>query len=320
MTVSISNLHKNIHFTSRSIDDVMKDQAFSDVPTHFVDIGGSSCENTGLHISVIDAFCEMMSTTVKLKDVAIVVCPANNSPSNLCNACLLCGAYLLLSEHQDFQDVAATFQHVLQEMGSSRCRDDVIDCWKALDRARSLRWLRSASDEGEMPSLDVATASHYALPANGNVHVLLPGRLLLTPPPAQLPPGREWADVCEDGRPATRRFGAGFLADLLVDHDVSAVLCLGRIGGSDAAVLGARGLDVHDLALDPQRPALLPALDRLLTVSRAAPGCVAVFGYGDSDAAVGTLAKAWLMTGFGFDGGAAAAWVRLMCPRLRGSE
>ena len=257
-TVSVSNLHKNILFTSRSIDDVMKDQAFSDVPTHFVDIGGSSCENSGLHISVIDAFCEMMSTTVKLKDVAIVVCPANNSPS--------------------------------------------------------------ASDGGEMPSLDVATASHYALPANGNVHVLLPGRLLLTPPPAQLPPGREWADVCEDGRPATRRFGAGFLADLLVDHDVSAVLCLGRIGGSDAAVLGARGLDVHDLALDPQRPALLPALDRLLTVSRAAPGCVAVFGYGDSDAAVGTLAKAWLMTGFGFDGGAAAAWVQLMCPRLRGSE
>ena len=30
----------------------------------------------------------------------------------------------------------------------------------------------------------------------------------------------------------------------------------------------------------------------------------------------GTLAAAWLMTGFGFSGGAAGAWVRMMCPGL----
>ena len=43
----------------------------------------------------------------------------------------------------------------------------------------------------------------------------------------------------------------------------------------------AKGLDVHDLALDARRPALLGAMDRLLAVSRSAPGATALFpGHG----------------------------------------
>ncbi len=38
---------------------------------------------------------------------------------------------------------------------------------------------------------------------------------------------------------------------------------------------------MHDLALDAQRPALLGAMDRLLAVSRSAPGAAALFpGHG----------------------------------------
>ena len=75
---------------------------------------------------------------------------------------------------------------------------------------------------------------------------------------------------------------------------------------------------MHDLALDARQPALLGAMDRLLSVSRAAPGAVALFpgGEGEERAAewAGTLAAAWLMAGFGFGGGAASAWVRMVCP------
>ena len=100
---------------------------------------------------------------------------------------------------------------------------------------------------------------------------------------------------------------------------MSAVACLGRTGESDAAAMSARGLDVHDLGLDPERPALLGAMDRLLAVSRAAPGAVAVFGY-SGDAAAGTLAEAWLMAEHRFEAAAAAAWVRMVCPRLDGTR
>jgi hypothetical protein len=40
----------------------------------------------------------------------------------------------------------------------------------------------------------------------------------------------------------------------------------------DAAALLAKELDVHDLALDARRQALLGAMDRLLALSRSAPG------------------------------------------------
>ena len=82
-------------------------------------------------------------------------------------------------------------------------------------------------------------------------------------------------------------------------------------------VMAARGLDAHELGLDPRRPALLHALDRLLAVARAAPGAVAVLDGGRADAAVGTVAAALLMT-LGFGEGAAGAWLRLVCPSLAG--
>ena len=147
--------------------------------------------------------------------------------------------------------------------------------------------------------------------------MLIPGKLLLAPSPAALPAGETWADVSDAGRPAERRFAAGLLADVLADLGTSAAAWLGRAGEGDAAAVAARGLDVHELGLDERQPALLAAMDRLLAVARAAPGAVAVFGGGGANGAVAALAAAWLMT-LGFDGGAAEAWLRLVCPPLAG--
>ena len=197
-----------------------------------------------------------------------------------------------------------------------RMSSSITDGWRALDRARALRWLGAADDECE-PMLDVEMAAHYARMSNGNVHVLVPGKLLLCPAPAPLPHGQEWAQVTS----TERAFGAGFLADLLSSSDLgaSAVACVGRTGGSDAAAFAARGLDVHDLGLDPRRRALLRAVDRLLAVSRASPGAVALFFGGDGEAlpgSVGTLVAAYLMVELGFCAEAAAAWIGMVCPAL----
>jgi hypothetical protein len=315
---------RRLYFTSHSAAMAMQQEFCMLNSAHFIEVGGSNTQiTTGLHISIVHAFCESMSATIKAQpNRPIVVCAEVQHIGAVSDACLLCGAFLLLCEDAELDTVLSTFEDTLQEYLETR-RSAIIDCWTALHRGRVLGWLEGHSDDDTLePTLDVEMASHYALACNGGVHVLVPGKLLLFPAPAPLPADQAWVDVSEPGRPTARRFSAAFLAALLVDLGVSAVACLGRTDSSDAAALRAGGLDVHDLALDARRPALLGAMDRLLAVSRAAPGATALFpGDGCEGEALpesaGTLAAAWLMTGFGFSGGAAAAWVRMMCPGLR---
>jgi hypothetical protein len=277
-----------------------------------------------LQLSVLHAFCEYMQDTIDShRDQCVVVCPEDSSQASVATACLLCGAYLLLCERRELTHVLNTFQHSLERIDTvseegnyERIAASIISSWRALDRARALHWLGCADDASE-PMLDVDMAVHYARPSNGSVHVLVPGKLLLFPAPASLPDGQEWAEASAS-RPTARVFSAGFLADLLLDLGVSAVACVGQADGHDAAAFAARGLDVHDLGLDPRRPALLRAVDRLVAVSRASPGAVAVFGV-DGDGLpepVGTLVAAYLMVEQGFSAAAAAAWIRMLCPAL----
>ncbi len=191
----------------------------------------------------------------------------------------------------------------------------VADCWRALDHARALRWL-GAVDQASEPMLDVEMAAHYARPGNGGIHVLVPGKLLLFPAPASLPDGQEWAQVSS----TVRAFSAGFLVDLLVDLGVAAIACADQNDGcgGDAAAFAARGLDVHDLGLDLRQRTLLHSVNRLVAISRASPGAVALFG-GDEKPLpgdVGTLVTTYLMVELGFCAGAAAAWIWMLCPVL----
>ena len=138
-------------------------------------------------------------------------------------------------------------------------------------------------------------------------------------PRRDLPPGHDWIDEHPPGRPAARHFSADFLADLLADLGVPAVAYLGRATDAEAAAFEARGLDVHNLGPERGRPALLGALDRLLAVSRAVGGPVAVYDGDEAaagDDAVRTLATAWLMTACGFEAGEAGAWLGMACPGL----
>jgi hypothetical protein len=334
-------LHRNLFFTTTAVRQAISDKAHTLNAAHFIGVGGSS---DGPCLSVIHAFCEQVGAfATSHPSTPVVICPQDISGSSLRNSRLLCGAYLLLHLEVEFDEILNMFKDELAEiadheqLSSADETSDIVDNWAALHRARQLHWLGTESREYE-PLLDVEMAAHYALAANGGIDVLVPGKLLLIPSPLALPDGCDWLDETAPGRPPSRRFSAAFLADLLSELGASAAVCLAAAPHAAAGAFRARGLDAHDLRIDPRRPALLGALDRLLAISRAAPGPVAVFapgvdgdggGGGDGDSGVGgdrtasaaesvrTLAAAWLVRDFGFAGAAAAAWVRMASPPAR---
>ena len=288
-----------------------------------IDVESCAAGQAFLHVSVIHAFCQTVCDAIEsMPDTLIVICPNDDTASSLRNAVLLYGAYLILCTDETVSGVVDRLRDgSAAPAGIDRrlALDDasIIDAWAALCRARALNWL-AAPDCADAPALDMDMAAHYALPANGGLHILAPDRLLSFPSPAPLPAGQAWADAdaAGDHEPG-RRFSAGFLAELLADLGVSVVVCLGRTSGGDAAAFRACGLDVHDLGLDAGRPALLRGMDRLLALARAAPGAVAMCGWGGDEAGMGrecvrTLGAAWLMTEAGFDAGSAEAWVGMM--------
>ena len=334
----------NMHFTSRTPEQAMNDENFLMVEANFLDISASGNPDNALDLFVVYSFCEAIRDIIKShpESAAVVVCPQDDSLSALRNACMLFGAYLLLCADIGLEEVVIHSKGSLDLIDerersgansgpSQHCSTHIPDCWRALHQASALRWIGQKVRGGEDPTFDSESAAHYAQPSNGSLRVLSPGKLLLFPTPSPLPDGQGWADESEGGgQPPARRFGAGFLAGLLADLGVSAVACLGRADAGDAAAFRASGLDVHGLGLDPRRPALLPAMDRLLAVSRSAPGPVALY-YSDAagregaraEASARTLAAAWLMREWGFGAGAAAAWVRMALtesrPRAQGS-
>ena len=309
----VLSIGSRLHFTSATAAQAEELTFCRTYAVHFVEVGGSASES--IHISVIHRFCQAIDDAIEDQGpVPVMVCPANEG--SLPQACLLFGAYLLLNRGRRVDDVVATFEG--NGLLDAAAEAGTVHSWRALEHARHAGWI-DASSAGADAALDMDMAAHYAAPANGGVHVVIPGRLLLLPTPRPLPADRPWADDVADGRPTARRFSAAFLADLLAEGlGASAVVSVGRVGGSDAAAFRARGLDVHGLGLDLRRPALLGAMDRLLAVSRAAPGAVGLWGWDGAGAGrvVEALAAAWLMREFGFCAGGAAAWVRMVWPGL----
>ena len=130
---------------------------------------------------------------------------------------------------------------------------------RGLHRAAGLSWLECDSEQDNAP-FDIEKVFNYVSKANGNIHTLVPGKLLFFVSPHPLPDNQAWIDVRDAGGWQERRFSADYLADHLVDLDVSVVACLSVCCIGDTAAFAARDLDVYDLRLDPRRPSMLCAM------------------------------------------------------------
>ena len=251
-------------------------------------------------------------------DSAVVVCSGEKGKAAVSDAMLFVGAFAILHRGHTADAVVALFEaaaiaRACDLSAAEECSPPLYDCWRALHRAKSLAWFVDPSSDSE-PVLDVEEFAHYAATANGTVHLTVPGRLIFFPTPEDLPDGQDWEDSTLDSGRVVRRFGGPFYADLLRDLGASCVVCLGSGGSAAAAAFAARGLHAEDLGLAADGSSMLRGLDRLLELSRAAPGAVAVHS-GDGlewPEYLGTLVTAFLISRAGFDGGSGRAWVRMV--------
>ncbi len=192
--------------------------------------------------------------------------------------------------------------------GSSRSELTMLDCWAALQRATELCWL----DFGDTPSeaaIDLEEYLHYDSVANGQLHVVVPDKLIAFPSPIDLPDGRTWID--EGG---SRQFSPSYFAEILSDFKVDIVLCCGDIA-YDPAALAERGIATEALTADARSGRLLAAGDRMLALARAVPGAIALHGAGGWEE--GLLLSTYLIRLHSFPAREALAWVRMTHPPVR---
>ena len=247
---------------------------------------------------------------------SIVVC-VGPGPRNLSHAAFLLGGYLIVCEKMGMASVQSAFIPVISRLvalcpdyqGHNAFELMLVDCWSAVHRATELGWL-DFSDEPSEESIDMEEHLHYASVTNGELHVVVPNKLLAFRAPTDLPEGYAWMD--DNG---ARRFSPSYYADILPDFDVSVVLCCGGAGSDppyDASTLEARGMGVEVLATDVQSRRLLAAADRVLTLARAAPGAIALHGMGGGEEDL--LLTSYLIRLHGFPARQAIAWAHMAHP------
>ena len=289
-----------------------------------------------IQLADIHNFVTCLKRTLRQNhDKVLVACVKAHDALKIANISILIGAYMILAVGMDVEQVARSFKPIVDclkcvsyasKVQTKDARTFVLDSWIAIQKVRSLRWLDfsddalySSSVQTLEPTMDIDEHTHYADPANGGLHIIVPGRLILMPSPIEILESRDWIDAERQ-----RRFSPAFYADLLeAEFSASIVLRLSYDGDTmeyNPAAFEDRGIAVEGIPLGPRGAAqhhLLSAADRLIANLRGAPGAVAVQTHGasaDAGGCVGTLLATGLMSVFGFGAGDAAAWLRLTCP------
>ena len=283
-----------------------------------------------LLICRIWAFARRLNKILHRNPETQVIVPLSGQKHvSISEAALIVGGYLILSNRLQLQDVIGRFEcfqdNPIEGSGLdpyiSQQHVTVHDCWKALHHVRTLGWIDwsdLADEEGsDLPFL-VDEFLHYASPANGNVHIIAPGYLMLFASPVDLLAGQHWTSLPSQGRGAqVRRFSGAFYADLFSDLGVASVACLTECRASTAA-FAACGIAALDLRPGHSHgQSVLRALDGLLSLTRAGP--VAVHGGGESGGWPGDAAgvvAALLVGRLGFAERSAYAWLLMLCPWL----
>jgi hypothetical protein len=317
---------KNAQLIQGAMPFASKEEAFKEMTECSNEEENIDFEPPGL-CGIYGFYQDVLHTKSFKEGKTIVICTGRH-PKDVTINTLLVGAFMILNDGMSLDQVVEAFEPLMDRIVSFSDQLTVEDCWSALHHVnKHCGWLKldarhclricGRDEEMEADTIDMEEYVHYDNPLNGNLHVLVPDKLLVFNRPAELGDGAMWADAGGE-----RRFSADYYADVLGDFGVVVVLracdedAAAAAGeGYDPAAFAERGMEVEDVELDEDGGVpTLAQIDRFLAVARHAPGAVAVHGGPGGLGAAGTLMAAHLISGHRFRAADAVAWVRMVHP------
>ena len=112
----------------------------------------------------------------------------------------------------------------------------LIDCWQRLDKGRALGLIDYAPSGYLFGRIDIDEYRHYDNPANGDLHEVVPGKIIALQGPVELG-GQDYMDLDTGGR----CFSPGFYAEIFKDMDVELVVRLNE-SHYDPSAFAAHGI------------------------------------------------------------------------------
>ena len=265
------------------------------------------CDDFGPeNLSHIMRFIDILQAHLNRSPARDVVYCVESSPRKVTNAAFLLGSFMVLQMHMTAADVWAAFSEVdpslvLPYRDATFRRSDfhlhLLDCWRGLERANTLGWVQA---------IDMDEYRHYESPLEGDLHMIVPDRLIAFRGPQSLPDDRLY-----DDRQGCRYFAPSFYVEPFRDMGVRAVVRLSE-ADYDPVEFEREGIATVDLDFGEAAVPSAEAAARFLQLMEGA-GTVAVHclaGLGRS----GTLAGLYLMCAHGFGAAEAIAWVRIVRP------
>ena len=257
-------------------------------------------------LSSLSRFMSTLHHALKRRKSRTVAYAVQNNPRSLTNAAFLLGSFMMIElgfTSNDVWDCFSTIEPMLEMYRDAQSTPadfqlEIIDCWRGIERANTLGWI---------DAIDMEEYEHYNNPLEGDLHFIIPDKLIAFRGPVQLQGSQKYSDVG-----GVRFFSPGFYVEPFLDMGVSTVIRLNSRAYDPTPLQSAGIRCLHiDLADDslPQPAPLLAFLDAVA----AADGAVAVHcteGLGRT----GTLAAAHLMAAHGFSAREAMGWLRVVRP------
>ena len=276
------------------------------------------CDDFGpMNASSIIEFTKAVDQMIsRYPDKKIVYC-AEPGVRAFTNAVFLMGAYLILKQNLEPDQVGKLFLNIHKEMiegyrdatfSQPTFRLTLLDCWKGLNRGKSLGWFKYAANNDLWGSIIPEEYDHYENPLNGNLTVIVPGKFVAFQGPVDLG-GKEFRD---DPKTGHRSFSASYFVDIFRELDVRAVVRLNE-SHYDPDDFESAGIRHYDLEFEDCTAPPPEVVDRFLRIADDTKGLVAVHckaGLGRT----GTLIALHMMQTHGFSAREAIAWLRIMRP------
>ena len=279
---------------------------------HFFSTEGSLeyvpfCDDFGpMNLYTARRFCDALDQKLsEYADHTLVYC-VENTPRAITNAAFLLGSYMVINMHLCPQAVWSCFEDISGRMELYRDATyeepdfqlSLIDCWDGLAKADSIGW---------MGMYDMEEYLHYDSPLEGDLHELIPGKIIALRGPHSLPDNGIYLD--QNG---SRVFSPTFYLDAFGDMGVTTVVRLNE-PEYDSADFTSHGIKLVDLQFDDCSAPPAKIVAAFLELMQDASGAVAVHckaGLGRT----GTLAAAYLMAAHGFTAREAIGWLRVVRP------